>query len=62
MEERWSGWDGAAPPPFEGNPAVACFTRNTSSLAARFCYATPFSEVALSEDRTSSRSVPDWTL
>jgi hypothetical protein len=20
MEERWSGWDGAAPPPFEGEP------------------------------------------
>jgi hypothetical protein len=20
MEEKWSGWDGAAPPPFEGEP------------------------------------------
>jgi hypothetical protein len=20
MEERWSGWDGAAPPPFGGEP------------------------------------------
>jgi hypothetical protein len=36
------------------NLVAACFTRNTSSLAAGFCYATPFSEVALSEDRTSS--------
>jgi hypothetical protein len=44
------------------NLVGACFTRNTSRLAARFCNATPFSEVALSEDRTSSRSVPYWTL
>jgi hypothetical protein len=61
MEERWSGWDGAAPPPFEGNLVAACFTRNTSRLALAHCHARLLPEVAL-EDRASSRSAPYWVL
>ena len=45
-----------------GSLDVACFTRDASSLAARFCNATPFSEVALSDGRTSSRSFPCWSF
>ena len=45
-----------------GSLDVACFTRDASSLTARFCNATPFSEVALSDGRTSSRSFPCWSF
>jgi hypothetical protein len=54
MEERWSGWDGAAPPPLEGNLVAACFTRNAPRLALGLCHARGLPEVALPKDRMSS--------
>jgi ribosomal protein S18 acetylase RimI-like enzyme len=45
LGRRCGAGDGAAPSPCGGNLAVACFTHNTASVAARFSNARLFSEV-----------------